>query len=192
MLSLFRSCTKLYIPENIDVLFNTEKIKRSEQLLRFAIQKVEASLRLREMCIQDVLKFVDVAGEQLENYTYQLIQAVTELKQNTQDRLDSIRIDYESVLFDQSSALNKELAVAKEILQKLTVENSESNNKSLQITCSNLAVMTTQKCEETNKNLVCPDIKEIPFRPHVTCEELFNILLMNNSLGEFSLLPSRN
>lgn len=48
----------------------------------------------------------------------------------------------------------------------------------------------SSKCKDANRGLVCPDVKDILFQPHVTCEKLFEKLLLNNSLGKFSTLHS--
>lgn len=175
ILSMFRSCAILNIPENIDVLFDTEKIKRSEQHLRSTIQKVVVAIRLRELCLEDVLKVVDDAGKQLETYTDRLVRALMEFKLETQSRLDSIRDEFETDLSDQTAFLKKELTYANEILLKTTRANSEGNNKSQQFTCSCLAAMTTKKCEDANRNCDYTDVKEILFHPHKTCEKCCNV-----------------
>lgn len=128
ILSVCRSCTKLYIPESIDVLFDTERIKHSEQRLRSAIQRLKEALCHKEQCLTDVLKVVNAAENQLENYTDGLIKTVTELKQKTQDGLDFIRDKLEFDLCEQSSVLNNELTAAKDVLKKTTFANSESKN----------------------------------------------------------------
>lgn len=155
------------------------------------IQRVEEALRLREKSLADVLKVVDDAEKQLDIYTDQLLQTVIELKQKTKARLDSIRNAFESILSDQSSALTKELSVAKDILEKVARATSECSNKSQQITCSHLATMTVQNCEDANRRLSYLDVGEILFQPHVTCNELFHMLFKYNSLGKFSILPLR-
>lgn len=182
---------KLYIPEHIAFLFDIEQIKNTEKQLRVAIQTVEAALSTRERSLGEMLKVVDSAGKQLEIYTDQLINIATELKQKTQDRLDFIRNEFESVLSKQTNFLEKVHSAARGILQKTTHANSKCNNKSQQIVCSRLAAMATKKCEGVNKSLDCPDVGKISFQPHMTCQELFNMLFKYNSLGEFILLPRR-
>lgn len=90
---IFRSCEQLYIPENIDVLFDTKKIKRSETLLQSAIKKVEEALSLRERCLADVFKSVDAARKQIEILTDQILAKVTELKQKIQTKLDFLEMN---------------------------------------------------------------------------------------------------
>lgn len=138
-LSTYSDCIRLNIPENVDILFDKEKIKRSEEKLRNVIQTAEAALRLRERCLADVLNAVIDAEKQLENYTDQLLKTVAELKQKTRDKLYSLQNEIKSVLSKQSFDLNRELAYAKHILKKATRANSDSNNKSQQIIWSNLA-----------------------------------------------------
>lgn len=188
-MSAFRYCAKLYIPENIDFLFDIETIKDTEQKLRSAIQKVEVAVSVREKTLEELLTVVDDAKKQLDVYSDLLIKSVTQLKQNTQARLDSISNELESVLFEQSKVLNMGVATAKDVLQKVTHANTKSNNKSQQFTCSNLAAITAQNCEAAISSFECPDLREILFEPHVTCEDFLNLVFKNNSLGDFFLQP---
>lgn len=136
-----------------------------------------------------MITVVNDAGKQLDFYTSQLIKTVEELKQKTRVRLESMHNDIESVLSTQTAFLKKELAFAKYILQKLMRANSESNNKSQQFTCLNLAANTTKRLEKSNKRLNCPNIRDILFQPHATCQILLKSLLSHKSLGEFCQIP---
>ena len=131
---------------------------------------------------------VDDAGKKLETFTEQVINTITELKQQTQTKLDVLRQELEQLLSDQTTSLTKELNEAKLVLEKTKRATTDSNNPSQQIVCSSLAVIVTHTCLEVNKRLECPDITNISFLPHFTHEKLFGSLLTYTSLGEFKAL----
>lgn len=188
LFSFFSPCVKLYIPENIDYLFDIDKIKQTEQQLGSAIEKLEAALSLRDKCAEDLLRAVDEAERQLEMYTEIFTTAVTELKYKTRASLDSISKSLKTVFSEQKSVISEEVVCAKDILGKTKNANLESNNKSEQFACSALAAMARESCDGVNQRLFCPNVKEIVFKPNVATEELLKSLLLHSSFGEFSIV----
>lgn len=115
------------------------------------MERVEKTVLRRHRCLQDVIKFIDDAGSQLQTYADQLIKIVTEVKQKNSERLDSMRKDFETEFSNQASVMKKEVAAATHVLKKLSRSNTESNNKSQQIACSGLAVMAKKRCDNVSK-----------------------------------------
>ena len=188
----FRPCETVYIPENVDNLFNIHKIKQIQQQLETTIEKLENAIKLRRTCLQDVLIMVDNAGKKLETFTEQIINTVTALKQNTQPKLDALRQKLVQVLTIQTTSLTEELGDAKHAVDTTKRATTDSNNQSQQIVCSSLAALATHKSNEVNKRLECPDVADISFIPYATHDKLFGSLMTYNAMGDFKAVHIRN
>lgn len=152
---------------------------------------MEKALQFKEDCLTKILKIVEAAKIKLEKYAEQLTSIITDLKQKTETKLESLRLQLEKSLAKQMLLLDEEYNIAEKVHKKLKHVVSESKHRSQQIVCSGRASEIAKTLQDSVKNLKMPDVSELFFEPHASVKELVRNLSDFSSLGSFPQKPLR-
>lgn len=180
----FSSCKKLYIPENIDRLFDAERMKTMIANLHLAVRKLEEAMENRRKVLEDLSGIMEDAFKTLTFHTDKLLQTIEDLQRRTKEKLDIVYGELKDTLKEQRFSLRAEATAANTVLRKINRLKSEGNNKSQNFVWSILAEKSTQGCNEIRESLKYSKVKSISFQLNACFKELIQSSLQCESLGE--------
>lgn len=179
------SCSKMYIPEHLNELFQSDEIRRAEMNLAIAIEHLKDELVLRNKCKTELKDIKDKAANAMEIYIKEIHSTVEELKKEVSASLEKLIGDVDAEIESQISEMETNLSTAEEALEDTKRASNDGCNESQQYVCGRMADAAARDCKIVNERLCCPSVHSITFKPYLSCENLFRPLLQYKSFGVF-------
>ncbi|WAR07350.1 hypothetical protein MAR_017308 [Mya arenaria] len=130
MTDCYRTCTVLYIPDNLHALFRPNDVTAANNRLRNEISALEAEIKDIKNNKTYLAKTMHEAEQEIDQYSDSIIERVEELRRETKNELKKQHDILQEQMTDQVNHFKEALQSAKRYYEKITRVSNRTDSDS--------------------------------------------------------------